>query len=216
MRRILPLLVALALGLACGGDPVVEEAAVDGPVDGATDGATDEAPDTEESATADEAAEAPAPLREVNVELYFPAANASGLVGEYHEIFDTITPADRVKQIVADLIEGPRTDRALRSLPSQTLLRQAFVLEDGTCWLDFSSDLGATLGGGSHRELLAVYSIVDSIALNVREVRRVGILVNGQPIETLNGHVDLRRPLPPDNAWILGSVVARSTPRGDG
>jgi hypothetical protein len=52
-----------------------------------------------------------------------------------------------------------------------------------------------------------VYAIVDSVAFGVREVHRVAILVNGRPLETMNGHLDLRRPLKPNPRLILGSIV---------
>jgi hypothetical protein len=58
--------------------------------------------------------------------------------------------------------------------------------------------------GGSAEEIYTVYAIVNSVALNIPEIRRVGILVEGQPVETLNGHLDLRHPLPPNL-----SIVAR-------
>ena len=57
-------------------------------------------------------------------------------------------------------------------------------------------------------EILTVYSIIDSVVLNVPEIVRVAILVNGSPINTLNGHVDLRRPLSANPSLILGSIVA--------
>jgi hypothetical protein len=147
------------------------------------------------------------PLRRGAVEIYFPSALGNGLVGEFREIFDTVTPGDRAKQIIADLISGPATPDALRAVPAGTRLRQVYVLDNGVAYLDFSSELSEGLGGGSMRELLTVYSIVDSVALGVREISRVAILVNGQPLETLNGHMDLRRPLPPDFSLILGSIV---------
>ena len=86
-------------------------------------------------------------------------------------------------------------------------MRQVYVLNDGTAYLDFSSELTEGIGGGSMKELLTVYAIVDSVAFGVREVHRVGILVNGRPLETMNGHLDLRRPLKPDPRLILGSIV---------
>jgi len=45
------------------------------------------------------------------------------------------------------------------------------------------------------------------VAFGAREVRRVGILVNGRPLETMNGHLDLSRPLKPNSRLILGSIV---------
>lgn len=56
-------------------------------------------------------------------------------------------------------------------------------------------------------EILAVYAIVDSVVINIAEIDRVGILVNGRPVATLNGHLDLRRPLAPDYSLILGSMI---------
>ena len=46
-----------------------------------------------------------------------------------------------------------------------------------------------------------------SVVLNIPEIRRVGILINGQPIDTLNGHMDLRLPLPPNIELIVGRVT---------
>ncbi len=168
---------------------------------------------TEEPATTDGAAsteaEAPnAPIRRLNVLIYYPAARRDGLIGEPREIFMTLAPGDRAKQILADLISGPATDEGLRALPPGTRLRQVFVLADGTAYIDFSSDLKQGIAGGTAEELLAVYSIVNSVTLNIPEIRRVGILINGKSIDTLNGHLDLRRPLPPDSSLIVGEAEA--------
>lgn len=40
-----------------------------------------------------------------------------------------------------------------------------------------------------------MYSIVDALTMNVPAIKTVQILVDGQSIETLAGHVDLRHPL---------------------
>jgi spore germination protein GerM len=171
-------------------DPVVEDEAAD-------EKSADELVDEE----ADE------PLGTATVEVYFPSAREDGLLGEFRQIFNTATPGDRVKQIIADLISGPTSGACLRAVSPNTRLRQAYVLSDGTAYLDFSSELTEGIGGGSMRELLTVYAIVDSVALGVREVQRVAILVNGRPLETMNGHLDLRRPLKPNSRLILGSIV---------
>jgi len=155
-----------------------------------------------------------APLERNAVEVYFPSALESGLVGEFREIFATSTPGDRVKQIINDLISGPSSPEALRALPPDVRLRQAFVLDNGVTYLDFNAALADGLGGGSMEELLVVYAIIDSVVLNVPEIHRVGILVNGGPLETLNGHVDLRRPLPADYSLILGSIIVQAAGGG--
>ncbi len=147
-------------------------------------------------------------IRRLKVLIYYPAPGADGLIGEQREIFRTAAPGDRAKQILADLISGPATASGKRALPAGTRLRQVFVLDDGTAYIDFSADLKQGMGGGTTEELLAVYSIVNSVALNIPEIRRVGILINGKSIDTLNGHLYLRRPLPPDTSIIVGEVEA--------
>jgi hypothetical protein len=148
-------------------------------------------------------------MRRLNVLVYFPTTQGDGLVGESHEIFMTSAPGDRAKQILADLISGPESAPALRALPPGTQLRQVYVLEHGTAYVDFSNDLKQGMSGGSAEELATVYSIVNSVALNIPEIRRVGILIEGQPVDTLNGHLDLRRPLPPDTSIILRRTEKR-------
>jgi spore germination protein GerM len=153
-------------------------------------------------------------MRRLNVLVYFPSTTGDGLVGEAHEIFMTAAPGDRAKQILADLISGPMTETALRALPPGTQLRQVYVLEQGTAYVDLSADLKQGIGGGSTEELFTVYSIINSVALNIPEIRRVGILIEGQPVDTLNGHLDLRRPLPPDPS-VLVSKTERRIVRAD-
>jgi spore germination protein GerM len=139
---------------------------------------------------------AAAPLSRALVTVYFPSASVGGLLGENREIFNT-SPVERAKQILSDVIAGPEGPDALPALPAGTRLRQVFVLESGVAYADFSAQLRDGMSGGSQTELLAVYAIVNSVALNVPEIRRVGILVEGEPCESLNGHVDLRHPLAP-------------------
>ena len=151
------------------------------------------------------------PLKRTAVKLYYPSNAGNYLVAETHEIFETASPSDRAKQILADLIAGPNSKGALPCLPRDVRLRQVFVLEDGTAWVDFSSELRSSLRGGSENELLTVYAIVDSLAFNIVEVRRVGILIEGRQIETLNGHLDMTRPFRPDPKRVGRQAAAVTT-----
>jgi hypothetical protein len=200
MSRLRPALgLWLVVSVACGpaeGPAGAPGREAEGPAPGQS--APDPASDEGDRGAAGE----PAPISRGAVVLYFPSAQDEGLVPQESEIFETVSPADRAKQILSDLISGPPTEDALPSLPPGTRLRQVYVLESGVAWADFSEALASGLGGGSSQEILAIYSIVDSLALNIPEIRRVGILIEGRPIRTLNGHLDLRRPLPPDRGLI--------------
>jgi spore germination protein GerM len=139
-----------------------------------------------------------APLAKASVTVWFPSSADATLVGESREIVETKRAADRGTQILQALLDGPQGTEARAAVPEGTTLRQLWVREDGTAYADFSPELARGMAGGSEDELLAVYSIVDSLTLNVEEIHRVGILVEGHERDTLSGHVDLRRPLPPD------------------
>ena len=137
------------------------------------------------------------PLVRASVTLYFPSATGDTLAAETREIVDTKRPADRGAQILAALLEGPKTGGALAAVPKDTTLRQLWVRDDGNAYADFSEEFMTGATGGSADEILTVYAIVNSLTQNVPAIRRVGILVSGRERATF-GHLDLGRPLPPD------------------
>jgi hypothetical protein len=47
-----------------------------------------------------------------------------------------------------------------------------------------------------------VYTIVNALTSNLPAVTAVQILVDGKEVDTLAGHVDLRRPLAKDLGWV--------------
>ena len=181
-RPCLIILVAALAALACRGKEQTAEAP--------------SAPAPQQDAAKDARPES-TPLSTSTVTLYFPSAQHDGLATESREIVDTARPADRGTQIVAALIEGPKTEGLLPAVPPGTTLRQLWVREDGNAFADFSEELASGTAGGSSDEILTVYAIVDSLTSNVPAIRRVGILVAGRERDTL-GHLDLRRPLPAD------------------
>jgi Sporulation and spore germination len=66
--------------------------------------------------------------------------------------------------------------------------------------------------GGSTNELLTIYTIVHALALNLPAITAVQVLVDGREIDTLAGHVDLRRPLPKNLAWLDEPETATTEP----
>ena len=175
-------------------------------------GATDDLEvQTGEAAEEEQPSPPAAALSRRSVTIYFPSTSEDGLRGETREIFDTASPEDRAKQILSDLLAGPSEADGVSVLPPGTRLRQVFVLESGIAYVDFSSELRDGMSGGSRMELMAVYAIVNSLVLNIPEVRRVGILIDGRPCRTLNGHVDLRRPLPPKTGFLQDWTGTRSS-----
>jgi spore germination protein GerM len=150
--------------------------------------------------------------------LYFPSGETGLLAPESREILATPAAGDRARQILSDLLSGPTQSGYLAAAPPGTRLLQVYVLLDGTAYADFSAELRSGIDAGSEPEILTVYSIVNSLAFNIPEIDRVGILVQGRACDSLNGHLDLRRPLRPN--WRIidrdgGASTPSDEPRGE-
>ncbi len=99
-------------------------------------------------------------------------------------------PVLRAKQVLNTLLAGP-VDPDLRTLPPDAVLLAFYLLPDGTGVADFSEALAISIPSGIESEQLAVDSITHTLAANVPQVIRLKILIHGQEVETLAGHLDL-------------------------
>lgn len=135
------------------------------------------------------------------ITLYFPSYTDGKLLPETRPLALAPDATDRIRQILLALIEGSRQGRP-SSLPPATTIRAVFLSSDGTAFLDLSQDAVRGFAPGIESEALAVYSIVDSLSANVPAVLRVKILVQGQEVETLDGHIDLTSYFVPDTSLI--------------
>ena len=102
-------------------------------------------------------------------------------------------PALRAKQVLNTLLAGP-VDAELRTLPPDAVLLAFYLLPDGTGIADFSEALASSTPSGIESEQLAVDSITRTLAANVPQILRLKILIHGQEVETLAGHLDLTEP----------------------
>jgi hypothetical protein len=98
----------------------------------------------------------------------------------------------RSKQVLNTLLAGP-VDAELRTLPPDAVLLAFYLLPDGTGTgiADFSEALATSTPSGIVSEQMAVDSIARTLEANVPQVRRLKILIHGQEVETLAGHLDL-------------------------
>jgi len=96
----------------------------------------------------------------------------------------------RAKQVINTLLAGP-VDSDLRTLPPDAALLAFYLLPDGTAVADFSEALATSTPSGIQSEQLAVDSIARTLEANVAPVKRLKILIHGQELDTLAGHVDL-------------------------
>lgn len=116
-------------------------------------------------------------------------------------------PVLRAKQILNTLLAGP-VDPELRTLPPDAVLLAFYLLPDGTGIADFSEAFATSIPSGIESEQLAVDSITKTLEANIPQVRRLKILIHGQEVETLAGHVDLSAAFPVNPRTIPENVPA--------
>jgi len=152
-------------------------------------------------------AEAPRQLRDII--LYFAAQDATGLVAEGREVEDCLEEQDCLLATVRALIHGPVGDLAAVLPPHAAVL--SIRVEGALAEIDFTEDLVTGHPGGTQAELLTVYALADTLTANFPHLRQLRILVDGQPIDTLRGHVDLRQPVSAD----FSLVKTEAAPTGN-
>lgn len=99
-------------------------------------------------------------------------------------------PVKRARQVIDALIlQVPAPEQ--RTLPAEATLLGFYILPDGTAVTDFSDTLTSGMPSGILSEMQAVNSIARTLESNVSGLRRLKILIHGQEVDTLAGHVDL-------------------------
>jgi hypothetical protein len=125
------------------------------------------------------------------VHLYFSDRENAFLIAEQRELIHAADPADLGKSIIEALIEGPKKGLT-RTLPAETIIRAFYITGDATAYVDIANSVKEQHPGGCKSELISIYSIVNSLILNLSNVDAVKILVGGRESLSLAGHVDLR------------------------
>jgi hypothetical protein len=99
-------------------------------------------------------------------------------------------PVQRSKQVLHALISSP-PGAGQRTLPADVEILGFYILPDGTAVADFSDALASETPSGILSEQQTINSIVQTLENNVPTLHRLKILIHGQEVETLAGHLDL-------------------------
>lgn len=148
------------------------------------------------------AVEAPAPPgRKIKARLYYVSADGTRLAAVERDVPYGEGTVQQAREIITAQI-APTLEPIVSAIPPGTALRALFIGEHGDAYVDLTRAVSSAHAGGTLNELLTVYTIVDALTSNLPAVTTVQILVDGKEVDTLAGHVDLRRPLAGDLAWV--------------
>jgi germination protein M len=128
----------------------------------------------------------PAPPREARI--YLPKVNAQGELTYESKPVAIQNPNAAYTEVFETLI------RESGVFPKGARLLGA-TIRDGMLQLNFSPELTQNFEGGSDDEA-ALVNAITSTAGSFPNIERVQILVDGKPVESLGGHIDLSHALP--------------------
>jgi spore germination protein GerM len=129
--------------------------------------------------------------------LYFSDREGEYLIGEKRKILKKNAVKEEARETIIELIKGPE-GKLIPTLPPRTELLTLQISDAGVAKVNFNPALSKDHPGGSSAEMMTVYSIVNSLSLNFPEIKRVQILIDGKPIETIVGHLSLEQPVTPN------------------
>jgi hypothetical protein len=139
--------------------------------------------------------------RRVISHLYFGDLQGRFLTSEQRSVNRPDSAAVYARQLINMLIEGPKQGGS-RTLPETARVRALFVSGNGVAYVDFVDNAFEQHPGGVGSELITIYSVVNTLVLNIEEIRSVKLLIGGQEAVTLAGHVDLAPAYKAAMLWI--------------
>ncbi len=150
------------------------------------------------------------PERKITATLYFISEDGMSLTGAQREVPFGEPVVEQARRIVEAQL-GAASEPLASAVPGGTTLRGIYVTEDcdaggAACrrdaFVDLSPEARTRHTGGALNELFTIYAIVNVVTVNLPAISRVQILVDGNEVDTLAGHVDLRRPLEKNLTWV--------------
>jgi hypothetical protein len=146
----------------------------------------------------------PAETAHITATLYYGSSDGRALVPVRRDVPLATGVVDQGRQILAvQFQDAPQP--YVQVVPKGTKLRAFYVTDRGDAFVDLSGDVASAHPGGSLTELLTVYAIVNAITTNLPAIQRVQLLVEGKEVDTIAGHVDIRRPLERDSTLVRDS-----------
>lgn len=127
--------------------------------------------------------------------ILFFADQEGRLIQEERSINRCAAKDQRIKVVLEELRKGSFRHFE-RLLPPQTAVHNVWLVAD-TAIIDLSEGFVENLPRGSYAEMMAVYSMVNSICATMSEIRYVKLNISNNRKAHLK-HLDLREPLEPD------------------
>lgn len=209
LRLIVPAALAVLLLAACGQDPDDEPASASSPSPEATETA---APD--DSPPPPDGTDDPAPAQDPSPDavsgggaasVWFARQGDAGIWLEPERLRLDPGTEQVLRAVIEAVVEGQSVHPALTSLVPAGTEVLGVRIEDRVAVIDLSGDV-ARAGGGSAQESALAQQLAQT-ATQFETVDALRLLVDGQPIDELWGHLDWSQPLTADPAAVAPIII---------
>ena len=136
------------------------------------------------------------------VSFYYPDEAVMYLCPE--KITVNTRESEFLESIVQTLIKGPVSDKLNPSIMGEVDVLSV-TLKEGICTVDLSDEFVANNTGGSTKESMAIYSIVNTLC-GLDGIDKVKINIEGNKNPDFGGHFDLSEPLAPNFSLVKNIV----------
>lgn len=119
----------------------------------------------------------------------------SQLIREAREIETCDDRTKCLRSLLEELFRGP-VGEMTAVIPEWTVINDVRI-EGNLATIDLDKDFAESLAPGSSAEMQAVYALVNTVCINMPEVHRIKITLDGKQDSRLR-HLDLSDPLEPD------------------
>jgi germination protein M len=139
----------------------------------------------------------------IKATLFYASEDGRGLVGVEQEVPLAEGTVPQARALIEAQLRTAAPSPFVSTIPEGTTLRGLFVSSRNEAFVDLDATIRDKHPGGSMNELFTVYTLVNAVTTNLPDVQAVQVLINGREVDTLAGHVDLRRPLRKNEALII-------------
>ncbi len=138
--------------------------------------------------------------------LFYPEAGSGALRAEPRRFVVGRGISGLMKSALVALGSGPNSGGLISPFRQEIAVRGLYSQEDGTLFIDLGAGAQDVFGRGYSEEVAAIAAVANTIFYNFPHVTRIRLLIDGEPVSSLGGHIDLSSFLYPEE-WLQSSVV---------
>ena len=139
-----------------------------------------------------------------SITLFF-SADGTHLTRETRELEPCDNDTACLKSVLDELLNGP-VGELVETVPDGVIVSSVRI-EGDQATIEFNHLFSEAMPSGSSAEMLAVYSVVNTTAVNFPQIQKVKLEIDGNKTGILR-HLDISEPLKPDYALELSAPIA--------